>query len=278
MTTAELRNGRRTPTGGSAPRRAWLPTLGVLVVSAVVFSAVVAVALATPPLGAVGDWLLRRIPVVVPIAFLSTALVAALGAAIGTIAAHRGRTGERVLSLLLVAGHVIPVFWVAVAVAPRLTGLSSPFPAVEYVTISDSVPGWLASVSVPLIALTLGSAAAIARPIATTWRDLLPSDLVRTLRSRGLPHHYILRVHVWRRYAHASVQPLSLHVLGLVGSMLAMEAVVAHQGGLIASTALGAAPVLITLTLFAVCLVAVVAIDLVRGTWMGMPRARERSS
>jgi len=276
MTTVELRNGRHAPTGGSSPRRAWLPTLGVLVL--VVAVVVMAVALATPSLGAVGAWLLRRIPIVVTVAFLSTALVAVLAATIGTIAAHRGRTVERALSLLLVAGHVIPVFWVAVAVAPKLAGLASPFPAVEYVAIGDSAPGWLVSIGVPVIALTLGSAAAIARPIATTWRDLLRSDVVRTLRSRGLPRRYILRVHVLRRYAHAAVQPLSLHVLGLVGSMLVIEAVVAQQGGLITSRALGAAPIVIALTVLAVSLVAVAAIDLVRGTWMGMPRARERSS
>jgi len=273
MTTAEMLDARPVSAPGSSPRRVWIPALGALAIGAAAV-----VALDAAPLGTLVVWILQLLPIVVIVAVLSTAMVALLGAAMGLLAAHQGRTSERALSLALVAGHVIPVFWVTMAITPHIAGFASPFPAVAYVSIGDSVPGWLASISVPLIALTLGSAAVVARPIARISRDLLRSDLVRTLRSRGLPHRYIVRVHVSRRCVPASVQPLSLHGLGLVGAMLAMEAVAAGQGGPTATAALVSAPIVIALAVFAVAIVAVVVIDLARGTRMGIQRCAEKPS
>ncbi|TDW30439.1 ABC transporter permease subunit [Cryobacterium psychrophilum] len=273
MTAAETQQGRQIYSAGPLPRRVWLPALSVMVIGTIVV-----VAREAAPLGAGGDWLVPRMPVVMAIALVSTAFAALLGITAGALAAHHGRKVDRALSVVLLAGHIVPAVWVAMAVSPRLVGLASPLPSVEYVAIGESLPGWLASISVPLIALALGSAAAIARQIAATSRDLLQSDLVRTLRSRGLPRAYILRVHVLRRCVLAPAQLLGLHFLGLVGATLVMDAVVVQRGGSFASTTLSSSSVVITLAVFVAAAIAVVAVGPLRGAWMAIVRARERAA
>ena len=66
---------------------------------------------------------------------------------------------------------------------------------------TTSVSGWLASITLPVIALSLGGIAAVTQQVRGSMLDALRQDYVRTLRSHGLPSGRVIYKHVLRNSA-----------------------------------------------------------------------------
>ncbi len=64
-----------------------------------------------------------------------------------------------------------------------------------------SFSGWIRTVTLPVIALSLGTIAGVAQQVRSSVLDALRQDWVRTLRSRGLPEGRVLFKHVLRNAA-----------------------------------------------------------------------------
>jgi peptide/nickel transport system permease protein len=174
--------------------------------------------------------LATRVPVTLALVVLTLILTAVVSVLVGVAAAVKGGWIDRVVQLLAVMGAAIPGFIVAIvlvfafAIAVRL------FPATGYVSPDQSVSGWLASITLPVLALLIGSVANAAVQFRGAVVDTLSRDFVRTLRARGISERLVIFRHVLRNAGGPGLTVLSLQTLGLLGGAIFIEQVFALPG------------------------------------------------
>jgi peptide/nickel transport system permease protein len=172
----------------------------------------------------------NRVPVTLALVFLTLLLTAVLSVVLGVTAAVRGGWGDRVLQFISVLGTAVPAFIVAIALVFAFAIHWRVFPATGYVSPNVSPPGWLASISLPVLALLIGAVAGAAAQFRTAVLDQLGRDYVRTLRARGIPEREIIFRNVLRNAAPPGLTALSLTVFGLLGGAVFIEQVFALPG------------------------------------------------
>ena len=213
---------------------------------------------------AVLDLITSRLPVTVSLALGAVVVAAVFGVVLGLLAAIRPGTFDRVLQVIMVLGFSLPNFWVAILLALIFAVTLRWFPATGYVPLSDSPGKWLLSITLPVIALAIGSIAAIAQQLRNSVIAVYSQDYIRTLRSRGLPARTILLKHVLRNASPPAMTMLSLQFIAAMSGAAIVERVFGLQGlGAVAinSSADSDIQVIMGLLLFTVLIV--VAVNLV---------------
>jgi peptide/nickel transport system permease protein len=178
----------------------------------------------------VASALSNRVPVTLALVFLTLLLTAVLSVILGVTAAVRGGWMDRVLQFISVLGTAVPAFIVAIALVFAFAIHWRAFPATGYVSPNVSPSGWLASISLPVLALLIGAVAGAAAQFRTAVLDQLGRDYVRTLRARGIPEREIIFRNVLRNAAPPGLTALSLTVFGLLGGAVFIEQVFALPG------------------------------------------------
>jgi peptide/nickel transport system permease protein len=174
--------------------------------------------------------LANRVPVTLALVFVTLLLAAAISVILGVTAAVRGGWLDRVLQFISVLGTAVPAFIIAIALVFTFAIYWRLFPATGYVSPNVSPSGWLASISLPVLALLIGAVAGAAAQFRTAVLDQLGRDYVRTLRARGIPEREIIFRHVLRNAAPPGLTVLSLTVFGLLGGAVFIEQVFALPG------------------------------------------------
>ena len=151
------------------------------------------------------------------------------------------------------------------------------FEPTGYVNLSDSPSGWLGTVTLPVIALSVGGIAGVAGQVRGSVVDALRQDYVRTLRSRGLSFNRVVFKHVLRNAGGPALAVLAVQFVGLLGGAVVVEQVFAIPGlGQVAvsSTTQGDIPLVMGLVVATAALVVIVnlVIDLAQG-WLN-PKVR----
>jgi peptide/nickel transport system permease protein len=218
-----------------------------------------------------------RLAVTLSVVLGATILSAIIAVAIGVWAAVRRGWVDRVVQVVSVLGFAIPGFLIALALAIVFAINLGWFNPTGFVKFSDSPTGWLSSVTLPIIALTIGSVAGISAQVRGSVIDALRQDYVRTLRSRGIPGHRVVFKHVLRNAGGPALAVLALQFVGLLGGAVIVEQIFAIPGiGAVAVTATtqGDIPLVMGLVLITAIIVVVVnlVIDLVQG-WLN-PKVR----
>lgn len=205
--------------------------------------------------------LTTRIPVTLSLVVLTLILTVVLAVAMGTAAAVFGGWLDRLIQFLSVVGTAIPSFVVAIAAVFAFAIALSWFPATGYVSPANGVDGWLASLTLPVFAILVGSIGGSASQFRGAVKDELRRDYVRTLRSRGMRESAIVFQHVLRNAGSAGVTILSLQAIGLLGGAVFVEQVFALPGLgnlSLSATLRGDIPVLMGCVVVTVVIVAVV--------------------
>ena len=172
----------------------------------------------------------NRVPVTLAVVILTLLLTAVLSVLLGVVAAVRGGATDRVVQLVSVLGAAVPTFIVAIGLVFTFAIAWRLFPATGYVSPDDSVTGWLASVTLPVLALLVGAVAGAATQFRSAVLDTAGKDFVRTLRARGIPERAIVWRHVLRNSAGPGMIALSLTMIGLMGGAIFIEQVFALPG------------------------------------------------
>lgn len=225
----------------------------------------------------VTNMLSARMPVTLSILALGLILTAILSVAIGVVAAVRGGWMDRALQFFATLGYAVPSFIVAILLVLSFAVSIHIFPATGFVSPSDSISGWLTSITLPVIAVVVGTVGATAQQFRGTVSDTLRRDFVRTLRSRGIPEREIIGRHVLRNAAGPGLIILGLQTVAMFGAAVIIEQVfaLAGIGNLTVSASLaGDIPVVMGTVVFVVGLVVVVnaATDIANG-WLN-PKVR----
>lgn len=218
-----------------------------------------------------------RLSVTLSIVLGATILSAIIAVAIGVWAAVRRGWVDRLVQVVSVLGFAIPGFLIALGLVTVFAINLKWFKPTGYVQFADSPSGWAASVTLPIIALAIGSIAGIAAQVRGSVIDALRQDYVRTLRSRGLPASSVVFKHVLRNAGGPALAVLALQFIGLLGGAVIVEQIFAIPGlGQVAVTATtqGDIPLVMGLVLATAIIVVIVnlLIDLLQG-WLN-PKVR----
>lgn len=171
-----------------------------------------------------------RLPVTLSIVVLTTVVAAVLALIAGVASAiYRGWVDALVQSLVII-GFALPGFWVALMLAIQFGINLGWFPATGYVPFGASPGEWLRSITLPIVALSLGAIASAAQQIRGALIDVLEQDWIRTLRSRGIPQHRVIFKHALRSAAVPGVTVLGLQFVGLMGVVVFVEQIFALPG------------------------------------------------
>lgn len=218
-----------------------------------------------------------RLAVTLSLVIGATIVSAVVAVVLGVVAARRRGWADRLVQVLSVLGFAVPGFLVAIGLVLLFAIQLGWFKPTGYVQFGESPGGWLSSITLPVIALALGSIAGVAAQIRGSMIDALRLDYVRTLRSRGLPERSVVYKHVLRNAAGPALSVLAIQFVGLLGGAVIVETIFAIPGiGQVAVTATqqGDIPLVMGLVLATVVIVVIVylVVDLLQG-WLN-PKVR----
>ena len=216
------------------------------------------------------DTVLSRTSVTVTLAIGSVLLTAIFGVLLGALAATRRGWIDRAVQVLAVVGQAVPGFLIAVALVLVFAVQLGWFPATGYERFAASPLGWLQSVTLPVVALAIGSLGGVAQQVRGSMLDVLGRDHVRTLRSRGLPESRVVYRYVLRNAAGPALSVLGLQFVIILSAAVVVEQVFSIPGlGPVAltSTTQGDVPLVMGIVLVTGAMVIVVnlVVDFLQG-------------
>jgi peptide/nickel transport system permease protein len=202
-----------------------------------------------------------RLAVTLSLVIGTTIVSAILAVILGVLAARRGGAIDATVQFLTVVGFAIPGFLIALYLVLLFAINMRLFKATGYIPITESFGGWLSSVTLPIIALSIGAIAAVTQQVRGSVIDALSRDYVRTLRGRGLSMNSVVYKHVLRNAGGPALAILAIQFVGLLGGAVIVEQVFALPGMgqlTVQATASGDIPVVMGLVMaFAIIVVLV---------------------
>jgi peptide/nickel transport system permease protein len=203
------------------------------------------------------------LPVSLSLVFAAIFLTAAVSVVLGVVAAVRGGWLDSLLQGISTIAFAIPNFLIGMLLALVFAVQLGVFPALGYTPFADDPGKWLASITLPAVALAIGAIATVATQTRGSMIDVLGQDYVRTLRSRGLPTRSVLLKHALRNAAPASLTVLSLQFIALISGAVVIEKVFGLNGlGERATAAAGQGDVPLVLGIVVLAVVVVVVVNI----------------
>ena len=164
----------------------------------------------------------ERLPVTLSLSAYALLLTLGIGIPSGVLAALRPNTWlDQALMTVALLGVSFPSFWLGLMLIVVFAVQLDWLPSGGYMPLTESLRGWLRSVTLPAISLALLQVGLLARITRATMLDVLDQDYVRTARTKGLPG----RVVVWK-HAFRNVLIPVVTVTGIVVSLLLSGSVV----------------------------------------------------
>ncbi|MEV8273307.1 ABC transporter permease [Microbacterium sp. NPDC077184] len=206
-----------------------------------------------------------RVAVTLSLVIGTVILTAIVGTTLGVWAARKRGAADRTVQIVSVLGFAIPGFLIAILLVNLFAIRLGWFKPTGFVPLTSSLPGWLSTVTLPIIALSIGAIAAIAAQIRGGVIDTMRQDWVRTLRSRGLSENRVLYKHVLRNAGGPALAVLAVQFVGLLGGAIIVEQIFAIPGlGQVAttSTAQGDIPLVMGLVVVTAAITVIVNIVL----------------
>ncbi|MEU1176673.1 ABC transporter permease [Streptomyces sp. NPDC005820] len=179
----------------------------------------------------VADQIATALPLTLQLTFLGLGIAVVLALTCGiTAAVHRDRLPDQAVRVLSLAGVAAPGFWLALLMIQYLAVDLGWFPAGGYINPADSLTGWLRTMALPALALSLPVAAQLTRIVRTSVVEELDKDYVRTALGAGLPPRVVVGRNVLRNALMNPLTVLGLRVGHLLGGAVVIETVFALPG------------------------------------------------
>ncbi|WP_341994702.1 ABC transporter permease [Microbacterium sp. LWH7-1.2] len=172
----------------------------------------------------------NRLAVTLSIVIGATIVSAIVAVVLGIRAARRGGWVDGSVQVISLIGFAIPGFLIALGLVLVFAINLGWFKATGYVPITTSVSGWLSSVTLPVVALSIGAIAAVSQQVRGSVIDAMSRDYVRTLRSRGLSTNSVVYRHVLRNAGGPALAVLAVQFIGLLGGAVIVEQIFAIPG------------------------------------------------
>jgi peptide/nickel transport system permease protein len=152
------------------------------------------------------------------------------GVSLGIVSALRGGALGRLVDVVSLAGLAFPNFWLALVLVELLAVKVQVFPATGYVPLSADPGPWLRSIALPVLTLSAGGVAFVAKQTRDSLSEVMSRDFIVMLRSRGLSRRSVVLRHALRNAAIPVVTVLGLLLVGLLGGTVLIENVFSIPG------------------------------------------------
>jgi peptide/nickel transport system permease protein len=220
------------------------------------------------------------LPVTLTLLIGATLVSAFVGIPLGVLSAQRRGGSRRVVDLVSMLGFAMPSFWLGLLLVYLLSQTLHLLPPSGWTSFSSSPSGWVRSVILPLVALSVAGVSVVARQTRQSMIQALGSEYIKALRARGIKEASIVYKHALRNALPNVVTLIGLYVVSLLLGTTLIESVFALQGlGSIAvqATSQHDLPVLQGVGIYFTIIVIVVFcfVDLARA-WLN-PKLRTRS-
>ncbi len=160
-----------------------------------------------------------------------TVIVSGLaGVSLGIVSALRGGALGRLVDVVSLAGLAFPNFWLALVLVELLAVKVQLFPATGYVPLSADPGPWLRSIALPVLTLSAGGVAFVAKQTRDSLSEVMSRDFIVMLRARGLSQRSVVLRHALRNAAIPVVTVLGLLLVGLLGGTVLIENVFSIPG------------------------------------------------
>ncbi|MEV7435508.1 ABC transporter permease [Streptomyces griseoviridis] len=177
------------------------------------------------------DQVATALPLTLQLTFLGLGIAVVLALVGGVVAAiHRDRAADHVVRVLSLVGVAAPAFWLALLMIQYLALDRGWFPTGGYINPADSVTGWLRTLALPALALSLPVAAQLTRIVRTSVVEELDKDYVRTAIGAGLPPRVVVGRNVLRNALVTPLTVLGLRVGYLLGGAVVIETIFVLPG------------------------------------------------
>lgn len=178
----------------------------------------------------VSQSLANRLPVTLSVIAGATIVSAVVGILLGVASARLGGVLARVVDVISLIGLALPNFWLALVLVTTFAVAIPLFPATGYVSPGVSFNLWLATITLPVLSLAVGSIAGIAKITRDGVSDALDQDYIRTLRSGGVSEASLLWKHALKNAGVATVTVIGLSFVGALSGSLFVENVFVLPG------------------------------------------------
>ncbi|MCT9088957.1 ABC transporter permease [Streptomyces sp. ASQP_92] len=179
---------------------------------------------------AVTSVLNARLPVSLSLIVAGTVVSGILGVSLGVLTARRGGFLVRVVDGFSLVGLAVPAFWFALVLIAVLAVRLRWFPVTGYVPLTEDPAQWARSLVLPVVSLSLGAVAMIAKQTRDSVLDTLGRDFIKVMRANGFSRRSILYRHVLRNAALPVVTVLGVVLISLLATAVFVETVFAMPG------------------------------------------------
>ncbi|MEV0257164.1 ABC transporter permease [Streptomyces sp. NPDC050732] len=177
------------------------------------------------------DQVTTALPLTVQLTFLGLGIAVVLSLTLGVTAAiYRDRLPDQLIRVVSLTGVAAPGFWLALLMIQYLAVDLGWFPTGGYINPADSLTGWLKTMTLPALALSLPVAAGLTRIIRTSVVEELDKDYVRTAIGNGLPPVVVVGRNVLRNALINPLTVLGLRVGYLLGGAVVIETIFSLPG------------------------------------------------
>jgi peptide/nickel transport system permease protein len=172
----------------------------------------------------------NRLPVSLSLIISGTAVSGVLGVALGLFSAQRGGFMVKAVDGLSLFGLGVPPFWLALVLVEVFAVKLRWFPAIGYVPPATDPAQWARSLVLPVVSLSLGASAIIAKQTRDSVLDTLNKDFIRVMQANGFSRRSILYRHVLKNAAVPVVTVLGVVFVSLLAATVFVETVFAMPG------------------------------------------------
>ncbi|MHC3473312.1 ABC transporter permease [Streptomyces sp. 7R007] len=177
------------------------------------------------------DQVTTALPLTLQLTFLGLGVAVVLSLLGGVTAAiHRDRLPDQIIRVVSLTGVAAPAFWLALLMIQYLAVDLGWFPTGGYINPADSLTGWLRTMALPALALSLPVAAQLTRVVRTSVVEELDKDYVRTAIGSGLPPRVVVGRNVLRNALINPLTVLGLRVGYLLGGAVVIETIFSLPG------------------------------------------------
>jgi peptide/nickel transport system permease protein len=174
----------------------------------------------------VGELVLERLTLTVPLAMMAMALTLVLALAAGVYAASRHhKLGDVGVMGLTQVGIAIPNFWFAILLILLFSVHLKWFAAGGFPGWEDGVLGGLRALLLPALSLAVVQAAILARITRSAVLEVLREDFVRTARAKGASARRVMWGHVLRNAMIPVITVMGLQFAELLAGTIVVESV-----------------------------------------------------
>ncbi|MEV5610193.1 ABC transporter permease [Streptomyces sp. NPDC052225] len=171
------------------------------------------------------------LPLTLQLTFLGLGIAVVVSLLLGISAAiHRDRAWDQIVRVVSLTGVAAPGFWLALLMIQYLAVGQGWFPTGGYINPGDSLSGWLRTMTLPALALSLPVAAQLTRIVRTAVVEELDKDYVRTAVGSGLPPVVVVGRNVLRNALINPLTVLGLRVGYLLGGAVVVETIFSLPG------------------------------------------------